>query len=452
MASMDWRDLLSNQRLRGGPPTQALEGDSRSDFLRDHDRLIFSSALRRMQDKTQVFPLAKSDYVRTRLTHSLEVASVGRSMGSETAAGLLRAERSLKGIVDPTEVSTIVAAACLAHDIGNPPFGHAGESAIQEWFTESPEGIACLKKWRLPQQQQADLENFEGNAQGFRTVARLQYAGQDGGLRLTCATLAACAKYPCTSLHRKGNGVSAKKFNFFHEDANLFEEVADTVGLLPKRGKSKAWHRHPLAFLVEAADDVCYHLIDVEDGLRVGRVGYDEVRALYGALLDDHDIQRADAMEQVRQRAEFLRTKAIGKLIHEVSDAFVLERDGLLTGSFDQPLADVIPSAGQLKAFKKLARAKVYNAPQVLEIEACGFDVLGGLLGAFVGAVEDAARRGDEKSARSRTLLQLMPRSSAAAELNDPYLRCLRVTDFVAGMTDSYAVQLYQRIRGISLP
>ncbi len=449
---MQWERLLTPQRL--GKRAAPEEQDPRSEFTRDNDRIVFSAAFRRMQDKTQVFPLAKSDYVRTRLTHSLEVASVGRSLGMRAAERIRRVCPDA-AVVRPDEVGMIVASACLAHDIGNPPFGHAGESAIQEWFSRAPEGREFLSCSGMSAAERADLRAFEGNAQGFRILTRLQYPQQRGGMHLTAATLATFAKYPGASTATDGEGeaVSRHKFGFMQSEADLFEEVATMAGLPRRPGPAVAWVRHPLAFLVEAADDICYHVMDIEDGYKAGVVAYEQLLSLHQPWRDAHIDGRARAMGTQAQKAEFYRAKTIGKLIDDVVDEFEARLPGMLDGGFDRELMLGIPRATEFKRFKAVARERVYRHQAVLEIEACGFEVISGLLSAFLGAVEDNAARGAKgQSVRTRTLLHLMPGVHEDYATLSPYQRALCVTDFVSGMTDTYAVEFYQRIRGISLP
>ncbi|MGT0195021.1 deoxyguanosinetriphosphate triphosphohydrolase [Burkholderia pyrrocinia] len=450
--SMDWKRLLSARRLGAG--ASAVETpDVRSKFVRDYDRLIFCSAFRRLQDKTQVFPLAKSDYVRTRLTHSLEVASVGRSLGFLAGEAINREDSSTVGSVDPHSVGAIVSAACLAHDIGNPPFGHAGESAIQEWFAAADQGGRFKTTWNLLRRQEMDLLKFEGNAQGFRTIARIQNPDDRGGMQLTHAVLACFTKYPRESVVDTGHtGISGKKFGFMQSERDLFEEVASDVGLISKPGSALAWYRHPLAFLVEAADDICYHVMDIEDGFRVGALSFDELRDLHGPWRDADTDARADRITDKHRQAEFYRAKTVGKLIHEFVEVFRSKLTDIMTGRFDDELSEHISHATQFDAFKRLARDRVYNSRPVVEIEACGFEVISGLLSAFVTAVDDYAVKGGKSNVRSRTLLRLTSIDVAELGAWDAYTRAVHVTDFISGMTDSYALELYQRIRGISLP
>lgn len=447
---MDWMKLLSTTRL-GRAPTQANHSPPpRTEFTRDFDRIVFSSAFRRLQDKTQVFPLAKSDYVRTRLTHSLEVASVGRSLGMLAAEVILRKQTDLHAYITSHDVGTIVSTACLAHDIGNPPFGHAGESAIQEWF----ETTELASNDDLNPHQKADLLKFEGNAQGFRTLCSLQNRPQRGGMQLTCAVMGAFTKYPCASSVESShsNGISGKKFGFMQSEAPLFQELAEELGLVAKPGTAMGWYRHPLAFLVEAADDICYHVMDIEDGYKAGYISYDEIAELHRPWLPEASRQKGETIVDPGRRVEYFRAITVDQMVRDAIRVFEDNHDALLAGSFDKELFAIIPRAAEFKKFKTTAKEKVYSARPVVEIEACGFEVIGGLLSSFVSAIEVKASKSRIGRARSRSLLSLMPSISPDLEGMTRYDRMLVATDFVSGMTDSFAVELYQRIRGISLP
>jgi len=447
---MDWKSLLSTKRLGRDPSAKEDAPPPRTEFTRDYDRVIFSSAFRRLQDKTQVFPLAKSDYVRTRLTHSLEVASVGRSLGMLAAETILQREPGLNEIVAPQDIGTIVSTACLAHDIGNPPFGHAGESAIQEWFEIS----GHIGAGGIHGTESQDLLKFEGNAQGFRTLSCLQQHPQPGGLQLTCAVLGAFTKYPRASVvdEAQSQGISGKKFGFMQSEAGLFAELAEALGLSKKQGSGAAWHRHPLAFLVEAADDICYHVMDIEDGFKGGHVTYEDIATLHRPWMTQKQLQNADCIDNKGRRVEYFRAVAVDQMVREAIGVFAANYDGLLDGAFDAELLASIPRASEFKTFKTLAKSSVYSARPVVEIEACGFEVIGGLLESFLDAIEVKARNRGLGKVRSRTLLSLLPERGSNVEMMAPYERTLVATDFIAGMTDSFAVELYQRIRGISLP
>ena len=446
---MHWTALLSHQRLGGAPASGA---GPRSEFQRDFDRVVFSSAFRRMQDKTQVFPLAKNDYVRTRLTHSLEVASVGRSLGVLAGDHVLRAHPHLAaGGYSAADFGAIVAAACLAHDIGNPPFGHAGEAAIQSWFAHAELGRSVLA--RLAPEQRADFAHFEGNAQTFRILARLGMPDNAGGMQLTCATLAAVAKYP-RAAHLPfavPAGISAKKHNFFHADRERFAAVAQATGLLRRRAHAHCWCRHPLAFLVEAADDISYCVIDVEDAFRAGEMRYAEIEPLYrGVVSDAAAWAKADAIATDEKRVEYLRARTIDALVAEAAAAFAAREPVMIAGEFDAELISLIPHAAALEAFRALARSRVYQSAVVLNLQSPGAAILGALLDAFVGAVEVAAT--DLALPRARQILDLLPGQFLGADgrpAPELYARVLAVTDFVSGMTDSYAVAVAAKLRAL---
>lgn len=451
---MRWQQLMTSARL--GLENPEAGASRRTDFQRDFDRLVFSAAFRRLQDKTQVFPLAESDYVRTRLTHSLEVSCVGRSLGTRVGEQLC-ANRELSGAgLAPADVGAVVSAACLAHDIGNPPFGHSGEDAIRQWFAESQLGGSLLQ--HLSPAQRLDFQRFEGNAQGFRTLARLQSAANHGGMQLTCATLATFSKYPRAAWVPVPGpvGPGMRKHGFMLADLELFRIVAEATGLLPMDEDGLVWARHPLAYLVEAADDICYRIIDIEDGFREGLLSYGEVRDLFAPLLPDASLNRRLAgMHDDKERVEYLRARTINDLVQQVSGVFMDHESTLLAGRMEAPLLDLLPAARHLRAFLELATRRLYFSSGVVDVATAGFEVLGGLLEAFVAAVEDVAEAGTRASPRNRMLLHLMPEQFLGAQANpgpDLYGRLLGVTDFVSGMTDSYAVSLYKKLTGISLP
>lgn len=440
-----WEKLLSAERLGAGSAPSAPE---RTAYQQDYDRIVFTSAFRRMKDKTQVFPLSKSDYVRTRLTHSLEASCVGRSLG--TVIGREIIDRHGLDRVDAADFGAIVAAACLAHDIGNPPFGHAGEDAIREWFKAS----GLLEAYPFTPAQRADFENYEGNAQGFRILTRLQ-SPANPGLQLTSAVLATFTKYPRPSwVEQPMSGNSGKKFGFFQEDTASFQRVARSTGLV-ERLPDTAWHRHPLAFLVEVADDTCYLIVDLEDAARLGYVRHEDTELLLadlaGGSVNEGKLAR---MFEPKERIEYLRAKAIGRLLEGAAAVFLENEARILSGEFDSDLLEQSPVARPLQAVKKVAQESIYVARPALEIETAGFEVLGGLLSLFVTAVEAGAGV-RPKTTREKMLLKLLPPQFLGPDGQpdpDPYVRLLRIADFVAGMTDSYAVDLYRKLKGIDLP
>lgn len=452
MHIMNWPQLLSSDRLGREMKPRAYD-PARSEFRRDGDRITFSSAFRRLQDKTQVFPLADNDYVRTRLTHSLEVASVARSLGARVGAEVCQRHKLEENGGD---FGDIASAAALAHDLGNPPFGHSGEDAIRHWFLNS--SIAQEAIQQLNAAQRADIERYEGNAQGFRLITRLQMPDNHGGLQLTCATLGAFTKYPRASV---ANGVggyegaSAKKFGFYQSEAEFFSVVASRCGLIPRGGGSSWWARHPLAFLVEAADDICYRLVDFEDGFRLDHLSYEETRDLMlETIRENHRPKRLEEIPNKTRRVQLIRAMAIGSAIEECAEFFLNHETEILAGTFDKPLIDAIESAPAWDKIIEVSRRLIYNTPRGVEIEAAGFEVLGGLLDVFVSALNDVCS-GNKPSPRSRKLLQLVPVENIGPERvpdKDPYVRLMRMLDFVSGMTDRYAVTLYKKVRGISLP
>lgn len=450
---MQWQQLLTRARLGAPEPPRA--SSARTDFQRDFDRVVFSSAFRRMQDKTQVFPLSKVDYVRTRLTHSLEASSIGRSLG--TLVGEQVIARHRLGGFESADFGSIVAAACLAHDIGNPPFGHSGEDAIRHWAHTGDYGARRVEM--LKGSEREDFLAFEGNAQGFRIITRLQNPDNAGGLQLTCATLAAFAKYPRESWlgGSRFDGVSANKQGFTAADRDAFAAVAQAVGLLPRSDHHAIWCRHPLAFLVEAADDISYRVIDIEDGYRLGHFSYPEVLDLFWPLVSD-PAQQQPRLERIRDRkdrVEFLRAKVINEVIRQVVDCFLDNEADMLAGRFDRPLLDELPIHAELAALIHHARQRIYCAPEVVSIQAAGFQVVSDLLERFTQVVDDVAHHGDRASPRSRMLIRLVPEQFLGPDrvpAQGAYQRLLRLTDFVSGMTDSYAVSLYKKVTGISLP
>jgi len=450
---MNWPQLLSRKRLGVEAPPSGT--GTRTDFQRDFDRIVFSSSFRRMQDKTQIFPLSKIDYVRTRLTHSLETSSVGRSLGTLVGEQIIARHR-LEGY-EASDFGDICAAACLAHDIGNPPFSHSGEDAMRHWANDPDYGkrrVAALRN-----SEREDFLNFEGNAQGFRILTRLQNRDNRGGLQLTCATLAAFTKYPRESWlgGAPPDGVSSKKFGFFAEDRELFEEVAQTVGLTRRDPMRSLWHRHPLAFLVEAADDICYRVIDIEDGFRLGHFSYQEAFDLFWPIIRDHAKQEA-RLRRIggdREKVEFLRAKVINEAILQTRDCFLEQEQAILEGRFDQPLLTLVPKQAELDLLLQEASGRIYNAPEVVEIETAGFEVISELLERFARVTDDLAEHGQRATPKSRMTSLLVPEQfigPGRVPSPDLYTRLLRLTDFVAGMTDSYAVALYKKITGISLP
>ncbi len=454
---MDWKKLLS-KKLLGESKTSPATSDGRSQFQRDFDRIVFSSAFRRMQDKTQVFPMPESDFVHNRLTHSLEVSCVGRSLGNLVGKKILDRNKKLQNEFTQFHFGEIVASACLAHDIGNPPFGHSGEDAISEYFKR---GNGKIFELELNKKQWTDFIKFEGNAQGFRIITKLQNPNLRGGLRLTGATLAAFTKYPKESLTVDFTHEDIKKkklynkFGFFQAEKDLFTEVADEVGLEMRKGSNKNnlwWNRHPMAFLVEAADDICYRIMDLEDGFRLGLLSFNETEELLMPFTSGIKLKSYSGRDE-NDKIGYLRAKTISRLVNDLSDVFLDEEKNILNGKLNVDLISLIETGNTLEEIKSISINKIYSYRSVVEREMAGYEVLGGLLDIFIKAVNEAAN--EKISPKNRNILKLLPvqfLSSNGKPDRDLYTRLLKVTDFVSGMTDSYAVSLYRKIKGISLP
>lgn len=442
---MDWNKLLSTRRYGQDHDDPVIA--SRSPFHKDQDRIVFSSAFRRLQDKTQVHTLAESDYVRTRLTHSMEVASVGRSLGAN--AGQVIIDRHLKGSdYSPADFGHIVSAACLAHDIGNPPFGHFGEEIIRHWF-KNGDG-AAERSEGLTEAQKRDLEMFEGNAQGFRILTKLQNWRNSGGLRLTYATLGAFMKYPRTSIvgDTLPGDSGGKKFGVMQSERDTFREIAGELELL-QRGSEDFWSRHPLTYLVEAADDICYSIVDIEDGYKLGRLDYKETEDLMIRILGSPPKRYAE-VEDPSERISYLRAKCIGRLIGETSDIFKDCEGEILAGNFK---GDLLHHSRRAKIFDEiyaLCQREIYRHPERIQAELSGAEILTTLLEAFYDANldwEKFIQSNIPMPPRSTVLMTLFP--DGKDEPVPRYDWLLGITDFVSGMTDSFAVRQFREIRGI---
>jgi dGTPase len=451
---IEWKNCFSRTRL-GEENKVVVDKDDRSEFEIDYDRIVFSSAFRRMQDKTQVIPLPESDFVHTRLTHSLEASCVGRSLGKIVGARMIEKYPEIKGVAKSTDFAAIVSSACLAHDIGNPPFGHSGEDAIREYFLN---GTGQRFKEKLNPHQWEDLINFEGNASGFRLLTNLM-TGSTGGLKLTYATLAAYTKYPRTSINNATDRKrrSQKKFSIFESEGVTFKKIAERLDLL--QIADFCWIRHPLAFLVEAADDICYRIIDFEDGARLGLIPLEVAHAKLRALIDQTKFNEAklQSIPDPRERTSYLRAKAISAIIYQVTDEFCRREEEVRRGDFDESLIDVIPSSSALKEIEDISTVKVYRSLPVLKIEAAGFAVIGKLLDMFISAVNDI-HDADEKKRKtlyhSAKLLEVLPArflDSGQLPVQSLYDRIMKVCEFVCGMTDSYAVSMYRKLTGIDI-
>lgn len=424
---------------------QPPEGPARSAFEQDYDRIIFSHPFRRLQDKTQVHPLPEHDFIHTRLTHSLEVSSVGRSLGRKAGEVILERHTLPERDASLFAFGAIVAAAALTHDLGNPPFGHAGEDAISDFFKHHPQGKSFEQ--HVSEAQWHDLTNFEGNAQGFRILNTNQY-----GLKLTYATLAAFMKYPCPALlpGRNKNLRSQKKYGFFQSEIPVWQEVATTLQLQTMPNGS--WKRHPLAFLVEAADDICYSIIDLEDACSLGLVSFEETVELLANIIRE-DFKK-DKLAQIPGQAEkigALRALAISRLINECVTIFLDHEQEILNGTFDTALIEKCPSQQAVDEIIDISVKKIYRARPVVEIEAAGHEVLPGLLEEFTHLGQHIVQQTLSRKYQNLSLLLPQPMLAAITPETDIYAMLRLITDFVSGMTDKYAINLYQKIKGFKI-
>jgi dGTPase len=441
---LNWSQLLSPRRQNQKP---GVNEQSRSAFEQDFDRIIFSHPFRKLQDKTQVHPLPEHDFVHTRLTHSLEVSSVGRSLGKRVGEVIMQRHGELEKDFSSFDFGAITAAASLAHDMGNPPFGHAGESAISSFFADTEHGIANANL--VNKDEMEDLRKFEGNAQGFRLINRKDY-----GLRLTYATLGAFTKYPChsSSRDRDTKRRSQKKFGYFQTEKEAFADVADNLGLI--KFADGIWSRHPLAFLVEAADDICYSIIDLEDACRLGLVTFNETVDLLEPILGTKlNKQKLSESKGLNAKLGMLRAMTIGELIDACTEIFLENETGILDASFDKALTDICKFKEPLGIINKVSVEKIYRTHSVVEIEASGHEILPALVNDFIKAAENVTSDKVSGSRKYQNMSLLFPEDillSIKEHHAQRYLLLRDVLDFVSGLTDRHALALYRKIKGIS--
>ncbi|MFY7670576.1 deoxyguanosinetriphosphate triphosphohydrolase [Tenacibaculum sp. MEBiC06402] len=442
---MNWEQLLSLKRFGDTQKrARATQDETRLGFEVDFDRIIFSSAFRSLQDKTQVIPLSKTDFVHTRLTHSLEVSVVGRTLGRRVGKVLLDRHPELKSLgYTFNDFGAIVAAACLMHDIGNPPFGHSGEKAIGEYFKT---GKGVKYKEQLTEKEYQDLVDFEGNANGLKIVTESN-EGTPGGLRLSYATLGAFIKYPKESLPKKPTShISDKKYGFFQSEKRTFLDVVEELGMIKKDADSIAYFRHPLAYLVEAADDICYTIIDFEDGINLGLI--DEEYALeymIKLVKDTIDIKKYHSLKHTKDRVSYLRALAIGVLINEAVDIFLTHEEDILKGRFNKSLLDKCKYEAQMNDIIKLSIEKIYRSNDVIEKEVAGYKIIADLLDVFVTALNN--KYSGNQSNFDRLVLNLLPEEYRTLK-DDLYERILQTCSYVASLSDGYAIRLHKKISG----
>ena len=455
----NWESAYTSRRTG----SRSSHHENRTDFQRDFDRMIFSSAFRRLQNKTQIFPLPGNTFVHNRLTHSLEVELVGRYLGNLTGKELA------KNYIDPKnedatrfynyELSNVIAAACLAHDIGNPSFGHSGENAISSYFKQN----ATLKinsldlKEHFEAKEWQDLTTFEGNANAFRLLTQHFIGKYEGGMGLTFTTLAAILKYPCESTAVDKNHTHRKKYGFFQSEKEIFKSIAEEFRLnYDLTNEEISTFRHPFVYLVEAADDICYRIIDLEDAHRINILSYEKMEYYYTSILSQLGSNENEKIKTTlttlhdsNEKIAYLRSKSIGLLVTKCAELYIKNQKEVLSGSFKTSLMDekdlYCPIMNKIQ---KDSIKYIYNHPSVIELEITGYKVLSELLNTFVEAVLVDKPNGLQK----KTLL-LIPSQFSFYEQKSasPYQKVMGVLDFISGMTDGYATSLYRKLMGIEI-
>lgn len=442
ISHMNWQQLLSGRRF--GMEEYHERKHERTDFQRDYDRLIFSSPFRRMQNKTQVFPLPGSIFVHNRLTHSLEVSCVGRSLGNNISKALMK--KYPDGSINFPEIGAIVSAACLAHDMGNPPFGHSGERAISAYFSEG-NGTSLKSTIEAEGGRWEDFIHFEGNANAFRLLTHQFIGRRKGGFALTYSTLASIIKYPYASTEAGGKN----KFGFFQTEEESYLRIADELGIIKSPYDNKKYSRYPLVYLVEAADDICYQIMDIEDAYKLHILSKEEAIGLLTGFFNGEKLQHIqkvmNMVDDVNEQIAYLRSCIIGLLVDECSRVFIEHEEELLNGTYNSPLIDNIDDTAK-KAYNNCsvtAQSKIYKSKEVLDVELAGYRIFSHL----IDCLTDAVMRPNH--AYSKLLLKRIPEQyNVNAENNYGKIQC--VLDYISGMTDVYALDLYRKITGMNLP
>ncbi len=445
---MNWEQLLSLKRYgdaeRYGNTEKReriKQDETRLGFDVDFDRIIFSSAFRSLQDKTQVIPFSQTDFVHTRLTHSLEVSAVGRTLGRRVGKVILERHPELVELgYKFNDFGAIVAAAAIMHDIGNPPFGHSGEKAIGEYFKN---GKGFKYKNQLTDKEYQDLIDFEGNANGFKIVTESQ-KGIEGGLRLSYATLGAFIKYPKESLPKKpSNHIVDKKYGFFQSEKEVFLDVVKSLGMKPKDEKTNSYYRHPLAYLVEAADDICYTIIDFEDGINLGLIDESYALEYMTKLVQNINREKYYSLEHKKDRTAYLRAIAINTLATEAVNIFLDNEEAILNGDFERGLLDRCKYEAQIKDIINISIEKVYRSSEVVEKEITGYKVIADLLDVFITALNN--KFDGTETNYDKLILSLLPKNYQQ-ERENLYDRIMQICSYIAGMSDGFAIRLHKKI------
>jgi dGTPase len=456
---MDFASIYSYKRIG----SDKLPSGSRSGFQRDYDRLIFSSAFRRLQNKTQVFPLPDLAFVHNRLTHSLEVASVGRSLGKMTGEKIALGFRNSNEDAYEFykyELANVIAAACLAHDIGNPAFGHSGEKAISAYFLENAEQKIESRELRsfFSDKEWKDLCHFEGNANALRILTHSFRGRFKGGFGLTYTTIASILKYPCEATGMDKSFKHRKKYGFFQTEKEIVRSIGTELKMIEEFTEPLIFKRHPFVYLVEAADDICYRIIDMEDGHRLGIILKEEIASLFTEVI--RSINRPEEnwekaykyykdIQDANESIAFLRAKVINVLTLQSVDLFLNNRQGILEGSFNDTLLDNIEGHCEpLKNIGKISLEKIYQHDTVMQIEIAGYNVLSELLQLFIPALLK-----ERPSHKEKMVLKLFPyQFTEFQQTESGYEKVMSVLDFLSGMTDTYATEMYRRLKGIVIP
>ncbi|WP_102407193.1 dGTP triphosphohydrolase [Parabacteroides bouchesdurhonensis] len=439
---MNWIQLLSGKRF--GMEEYHERKHERTDFQRDYDRLIFSSPFRRLQNKTQVFPLPGSIFVHNRLTHSLEVSCVGRSLGNNVAKGLM--QKYPEGCINFPEIGSIVSAACLAHDMGNPPFGHSGERAISAYFFEG-NGKKLEEKVREEGGRWEDFVHFEGNANAMRLLTHQFIGRRKGGFALTYSTLASIIKYPYASISSGKKG----KFGFFQSEEETYMQIATELGICRDKKDENKFVRYPLVYLVEAADDICYQIMDIEDACKLHILTTEEAISLLLNFFEGerlrHITKVMKMVDDTNEQIAYLRSCIIGLLVDECSRIFLENEESLLDGTYNTPLIEQISQKAKeaYQTCSDTAYKKIYRAKEVLDIELAGYHIFSHLIDSLTEAVMN------QDHAYSKLLLQRIP-EQYDTHIPSTYGKIQCVLDYISGMTDVYALDLYRKITGMSLP
>jgi len=442
---MNWEQLLSLKRFGDTQKRPRIDQDeTRLGFDVDFDRIIFSSAFRSLQDKTQVIPLSETDFVHTRLTHSLEVSVVGRTLGRRVGKVLLERHPELVELgYTFNDFGAIVAAASVTHDIGNPPFGHSGEKAIGEYFKS---GKGAKYKDDLSAKEYQDIIDFEGNANGFKILTESR-EGISGGLRLSYATLGAFLKYPKESLPKKPtNHIADKKYGFFQSEKIEFLDIVENLGMLKKSEEDISFYRHPLAYLVEAADDICYTIIDFEDGINLGLIEEEfALEYMIKLVKDTIDSKKYHSLKHKKDRVSYLRALAIGVLINEAVDIFLANEKIILNGTFEKSLLEKCKYEAQINDIIKISVSKIYKSKEVVEKEVAGYRIIADLLDIFVNSLNNKFI--GTSTNYDSLVFNLLPEEYQIESIN-LYNRIMLVCSYVSGMSDSYAIRMHKKLTG----